>query len=163
VALLVLLVPVVEIWLLVQIGHQIGVWPTLGMLVVTAILGFQLARAEGLRVLREVQTALAVGKPPERELIGTFLVFVGGMLLVFPGVLTDAAGVLLLLPPTRALVVRLLRRRWEGALRSGRVVVDLHGMGAPDRDGRGGRDDLDDEIIDVEARPVDKKLGGGED
>src|SRR5262245_9384767 len=116
------------------------------MLIVTAILGVQLARAEGLRVLQKVQASFALGRAPERELVSGLLVFVGGLLLVLPGVISDAMGVLLLLPPTRALIVRLLRRRWEAAIRSGRVVVGVHGMGGP---GRRERADLDDEIIDV--------------
>ncbi len=149
--LLFLVLPIVEIWLLVEIGHQIGVWPTLALLLGTAILGAQLARAEGLRVLRQLQLALAERRAPEGALISTFLVFAGGVLLVVPGVLTDAAGVLLLFPPTRALVARLLRRRWERALGAGRVVVDLGGFGAGPA--RYGRTDLDD-IIDVEAEPV---------
>jgi UPF0716 protein FxsA len=144
---LLLLLPIVEIWLLVQIGHHIGVLPTLGMLIATAIIGVQLARAEGLRVLQRLQLSLAERRAPEHELIGAFLVFLGGVLLVVPGVITDVAGILLLLPPTRALIARLLRRRWERAIRTGRVVVV---QGA-----RRERSDLDDEIIDVEAEPVD--------
>jgi UPF0716 protein FxsA len=153
--LLLLVLPVLEIWLLVQIGARIGLWPTLGMLIATAILGAQLARAEGVRVLEKVQRALAEGRPPEQELMGGLLVFVGGLLLVVPGVITDVGGVLLLLPPTRALVARLLRRRWERALRRGSVVVNARGMGdQPVMPWM--RRDLDDEIIDVEAEPVDK-------
>ena len=144
---LLLLLPIVEIWLLVQIGHHIGVLPTLGMLIATAIIGVQLARAEGLRVLQRLQLQLAERRAPEHELIGAFLVFLGGVLLVVPGVITDVAGILLLLPPTRALIARLLRRRWERAIRAGLVVVV---QGAPRE-----RRDLDDEIIDVEAEPVD--------
>ena len=147
--LLALLLPVVEIWLLVQIGHHIGVWPTLAMLVGTAIIGAKLAQAEGLRVLGQLQRALAEQRAPEKELIGAFLVFVGGLLLVLPGVISDVLGVLLLLPPTRALAARILRRRWEKAIRAGRVIIDVHG--APR-----GRRDLDDEIIDVDAEPVER-------
>ena len=147
IALLVVLLPIVEIWLLVQIGQHIGFWPTIGMLLATAVIGAQLAKAEGMRVLRQVQAALAEGKPPERELMSGFLVFVGGLLLILPGVISDAIGVLLLLPPTRAVVARLLRRRWDRAVRAGRVVV------VDPR--RPERPDLDD-VIDVEAEPVER-------
>jgi UPF0716 protein FxsA len=146
--LLALVLPFVELWILVQIAHRIGTLPTLGFLVATAIIGVQLARAEGLRVLSRVQTSLAERRAPEGELASALLVFVGGVLLVVPGVITDVAGILLLLPPSRAVIARLLRRRWEAALRAGRVVVV---QGASPRERR----DLDDEIIDVEAEPVD--------
>jgi UPF0716 protein FxsA len=149
--LLLLLLPIAEIWLLVQIGARIGVLPTLIMLIATAMIGFRLARAEGLRVLEKVQRSLQEGRPPEQELMATFLVFVGGVLLIVPGVITDVAGVLLLLPPTRAVIARLLRRRWEKAVRAGRMVVEVHGSG-PRR-----HDPLDDEIIDVDAEPVDRE------
>jgi UPF0716 protein FxsA len=150
--LLFLVLPVVDIWLLVQIGHRIGFWPTFAMLVVTAIIGVQLAKAEGLRVLQKVQRAFAEGHAPERELVSGLLVFVGGALLVVPGLISDALGIVLLVPPTRALVARLLRRRWANAIAAGRIVVDVAGMGGPVRRER---DDLDDEIIDVEAESVD--------
>jgi UPF0716 protein FxsA len=94
-----------------------------------------------------VQAALAEGKPPERELMSGFLVFVGGLLLILPGVISDAIGVLLLLPPTRAVVARILRKRWDRAVRAGRVVV------VDSR--RPERPDLDD-VIDVEAEPVER-------
>ena len=147
--LLLLVLPILEIWLLWLIGRHIGFWPTFGMLLATAVIGFQLAKAEGLRVMQRLQRTLAERRAPEAELIGAFLVFVGGVLLVVPGVISDVVGILLLLPLTRALVARLLRRRWENAIRAGRVVVEVHG--GPRR----GRSDLDDEIIDVEAEPVD--------
>ncbi len=150
--LLLLLLPVFDLWLLIQIGRHIGFLPTIGMLIATALIGVQLARAEGLRVLHKVQLALAERRAPEQELIAAFLVFLGGVLLVVPGVISDAVGILLLFPPSRGLIARLLRRRWEKAIRAGRMVVEVHGGAGP-----GGRErpDLDDEIIDVEAEPVE--------
>src|SRR5262245_53505134 len=101
--LLILAFPIVEIWLLIQIGGRIGFWPTVAFVVGVGIVGGMLARAEGARVVRAMQTALREGRAPEEGLIGGFLVLVGGVLLVLPGVLSDVAGLLLLFPPTRKL------------------------------------------------------------
>jgi len=121
--------PVVDLALLWMIGRRIGLGPTAGMLAVTAVIGVVLAHAQGTRALREVQQALGQRRSPEIAVISTFLVFVGGVLLAFPGPVSDVAGVLLLFPPSRAAVARLLRRRWERAVASGNVRIEASGVG----------------------------------
>ena len=150
--LLLVLLPVVDAFLLWQLGQRFGVRPTVGMVVVTAIIGVQVARVEGTRVWRQIQQTLREGRSPELAVISTFLVFAGGALLAWPGPASDVAGVLLLLPPTRALVARLLRRRWERAVAAGTLKIQVGGgLGVPRRrPGPGQRPD----IIDVEAHPV---------
>lgn len=116
-------VPLVELYLLVLLGRHMGAWASLGLVLVTGVLGAVLAKGEGLRVLRRWQESLARGEMPEEGLLSGVLVLVGGVLLVTPGVLTDVAGVLLLLPPTRRLVAARVRRWLERRVVSGQVRV----------------------------------------
>ena len=115
------LVPLVELYLLLYVGSLISFWPTVGIVVLTGILGGALARLEGLRVLRRWQRALAEHRVPEDGVSDGLLVLIGGVLLITPGILTDLSGLLLLLPPTRRWLSRQLRRRMERAQAQGRV------------------------------------------
>lgn len=129
-ALLFIVVPLVELWLLLAIGRAIGFWPTVGIAVGTAFLGVALARHEGRRVLTRWSESLAAGQVPDEGITGGVLVLLGAALLIVPGVLTDAIGLLLLLPPTRrwiaAAVQAWLTRR---AARGASAVVDEAGSG----------------------------------
>ncbi len=109
-------VPVVEIWLLVLIGGQIGFWPTVGVSLATALVGGYLAKREGRRVLGRWRDAMTSGRVPDEGLLGGALVLAGGVLLVLPGVLTDVLGLALLFPPTRRLVGDRVRARLERRL-----------------------------------------------
>lgn len=108
--LLFVIVPLVELYLLLAVGSLVGFWPTVLLVLVTGMLGASLARREGFRVLRRWQEALARGEMPEEGVLGGLLVLVGGVLLITPGVLTDAVGLLLLLPPSRRWIGRWLMR-----------------------------------------------------
>lgn len=114
-----LVVPVLDLALLVWIGGRIGFWPTLALIVLTALAGSALAQREGLRVLARFQARLAGGQMPGRELTDGLIVLASGLLLLTPGVLTDAAGLLGLFPPTRALVRRALRGQIRRGLAAG--------------------------------------------
>ena len=106
--LLLVLVPIVEVWLLIQVGQQIGVWPTVLILVVEAVLGAWLMRREGARAWNALNSSFATGRMPTQELTDGALVLVGGVLLMLPGFATDVIGFLCLLPFTRPLARRLL-------------------------------------------------------
>lgn len=101
-------VPLVEVWLLIQVGSQIGVWPTLTILVVEALLGGWLMRREGGRAWRALSSAFGTGRVPTGELANAALVLVGGLLLLLPGFVTDVIGFLFLLPLTRPLARKLV-------------------------------------------------------
>jgi len=103
---LVVAVPTLEIWLVVQVGESIGLWPTVGILVAEALLGGWLIRREGGRAWRALTSASTTGRVPTGELADAALVLVGGVLLVLPGFLTDILGFLVLLPLTRPLARR---------------------------------------------------------
>jgi UPF0716 protein FxsA len=118
-----LVVPFVELVLLIGIGERVGLWPTLGLVVATALAGSWLAKREGLAALRRFQARLAAGQLPGRELTDGLIILVAGVLLLTPGVLTDVAGILALLPPTRAWIRRRLEARVQRALAGGRIGV----------------------------------------
>lgn len=117
-ALLFVGVPLVELALLIQVGSWVGVLPTVALVVVTGILGAALARHQGLATLARFQQAVAEGRLPHRELVEGILILVAGAVLLTPGLLTDTAGFLLLVPPVRRLLA-LRVGSWLGR----RVVV----------------------------------------
>ncbi|MFC6084732.1 FxsA family protein [Sphaerisporangium aureirubrum] len=103
-----LIVPVLEIWVLIQIGQVIGGWQTVGLLILDSLLGAWLVRREGRRAWRALQQSLQSGRMPDRELADGALIVAGGALLLTPGFLTDLAGFFCVLPFTRPIARRLL-------------------------------------------------------
>ena len=101
-------VPLLEIYVLVQVGQVIGAWWTILLLIVASVLGTWLIRREGGRAWRALTEALQTGRMPARELADGALILVGGTLMLTPGFVTDAVGVLLILPFTRPVARRLL-------------------------------------------------------
>ncbi|HEU0132282.1 MAG TPA: FxsA family protein [Mycobacteriales bacterium] len=101
-------IPLVEIYVLIQVGHVIGVLPTIGLLLVVSFVGAWLVKREGVRTWRAFRLALDEGRVPARETADGALVIVGGALLLAPGFVTDVLGALCVLPPTRAVVRKLL-------------------------------------------------------
>ena len=106
-----LLVPVVEISLLIAVGHLIGVWPTIALVLVETFLGAYLVKREGLHARTALRTAVNSGQMPAQQLTDAALVLVGGVLLLLPGFLTDLVGLVFLLPFTRPVT-----RRWLQAM-----------------------------------------------
>ena len=135
------IVPLVELALLIEVGKRIDVVPTIALVVVTGVVGAALARHEGLRTFRSIQSDLAAGRLPGDRLIDALLILVAGVLLVTPGIITDGIGFLLLLPPARSLVRSHLKNRFRTRF----SMVDMTNLHPP-----GG-----DDFIDVEAHPPD--------
>jgi UPF0716 protein FxsA len=106
--LLFVVVPVAEIYVIIQVGQAIGALPTVLLLVADALLGSWLFRREGRRAWTALQQALAERRLPAKEVADGILVVVGGAFLLAPGFLTDLVGLLCVLPPTRAVARRLL-------------------------------------------------------
>ncbi len=98
---LLIAVPIFEVWLLIRVGQLIGAWPTIGILVLEAVLGGWLMKREGGRAWKALNQALGHGRMPTGELADAALVLVGGVLLLLPGFLTDVFGFFFLLPATR--------------------------------------------------------------
>ncbi|MBS1863324.1 MAG: FxsA family protein [Actinobacteria bacterium] len=113
-----IVVPIAELYVIIQVGELIGVWPTLLLLLLDAVLGSWLLKHQGRNAWRRFNQALAERRMPAKEVADGFLIILGGALLIAPGFITDIFGVLLLVPVTRAGARRLLRR-WT----VGRVAV----------------------------------------
>jgi UPF0716 protein FxsA len=118
--LLFIVVPAVELGLLIEIGSRIGTVATLGIIVVTGVVGAALARRQGIGVLRRVQAELAEGRVPAGSLADGVIILVAGALLMTPGVLTDVLGFLCLVPGARTLLKH-HPVRGRGALRRARA------------------------------------------
>jgi UPF0716 protein FxsA len=140
--LLFIVVPIVELYVIIQVGGAIGVLPTIALLIADSVLGAMLMRHQGRSAWRRFNAALSEGRIPHREVIDGALVIFGGALLLTPGFVTDILGIVLLLPPTRALVRGVIARRLLPRLVVSRVggygPAPPHGGGPPRRRPRGG-------------------------
>lgn len=103
------LVPLIELWLLVQLSGVFGFWTTIGVVLATGFVGASLARQQGWQVMQRVQNEMRQGLLPAKALGDGVLILMAGLFLVTPGVLTDAVGLALLLPPVRAGVRKALQ------------------------------------------------------
>lgn len=112
-------IPLLEIQLLLQLNDAIGWLDTLAVVIATGILGAALARAQGLRVIQAIRTELAAGRAPTPQILDGVLVFLAGVLLITPGLLTDTVGFLLLIPATRRWLRQRVLRRIERAFMNG--------------------------------------------
>jgi UPF0716 protein FxsA len=110
-ALLFLLVPIAELYVIVQVTHGIGVADTILLLIGISFVGAWLAKVAGIGVLNRLQQTVRAGKVPSGELVDGALVLFAGALMITPGFLSDCLAILLLLPPTRAVVRRAVLRR----------------------------------------------------
>ena len=111
--LLFFLVPLGEIWLLIQLSDVVGVWPTIGLCVITAMLGSTLVRQQGMDTIRRVQLASAEGRMPAMEMLEGMIIMISGALLLTPGIFTDLIGFLVLHPATRQ---KLAKKLVEGMI-----------------------------------------------
>jgi UPF0716 protein FxsA len=99
-----IVIPALEIALFILSGKLIGVWSTVALIVLTGIMGMWLAKRQGLAVIEEAKRELFYGRLPSGAILDGICVFIGGVLLLTPGFLTDVVGVFLLLPATRSIV-----------------------------------------------------------
>jgi UPF0716 protein FxsA len=132
-----IVVPVLELYVIIQVGQLIGIVPTLILLLADALLGSWLLKREGRTAWRRFNEALAARRFPGKEVADGVLIIIGGTLLLTPGFVTDIFGLFLLLPPTRAIARRVLKRLTIGRF----MVVGVGGgpgpFGGPP-DGEGG-------------------------
>ena len=135
--LLFIVVPAIELILLIQLGGVIGTMPTIGVIVVTGVLGASLARWQGLVVLRRIQGDLAAGRLPAGAMIDGVIILLAGALLMTPGFLTDIVGFACLVPGIRGLIKNTIRVRLERAIRDGGSTIFV--QFGPGREPPGGR------------------------
>lgn len=136
-ALLFVGVPLLELFILIQLGQVMGLWPTIGLVILTGLAGAALARLEGLRTLWRIQERLTSGQLPGSDLFDGLAILLGGALLLTPGILTDLVGFSFLFPPTRKLLLGRIRRSMEKGIRSGNIQV-MHFGGFGSGPGGGG-------------------------
>ena len=140
-------VPLVELYLLIAIGRMLGPVPTIGLVLLTGALGAWFARLEGAKVLRRWQQAMARQQLPKDGVIDGLLIFIGGLMLITPGILTDIAGLSMVMPPTRRVIARFVRAWFERQIATGRVQVYAPRYNRPPR----GPED----VIEVEGEVVE--------
>lgn len=153
-----IVVPLVELWVIVEVGGLLGFWPTIALLLVDSVLGAVLVRREGSRAWRKFREALSAGRVPGDEIIQGALLLFGGALLLTPGFVTDVVGLALVLPLTRGPVARLLRLRM--------VPVPLQvgtGMWNQTRPPTGGRRERDADADADQQRTGSRRGATGDD
>lgn len=124
--LLFVLVPVAEIYVLVTVGSSIGAFPTVALVILTALAGAHLARMQGLSTMMRIRENLDQGFMPAEELLDGVLIFLAGMVLLTPGFLTDIAGLLILLPVTRNLFKQWLRKKFDEWRQNPNIHITFH-------------------------------------
>ena len=107
------IIPIIEIYLLIEIGSMFGALTAVTLVILTGFLGACLARMQGLQTLYRIQESLREGRMPSGELLDALLIVIAGLVLLTPGFLTDSAGFLLLIPATRNSIKYWLRRQIE--------------------------------------------------
>ena len=145
-----IVVPIAELYVIIQVGEAIGIWPTLALLLADALLGSFLLKHQGRGAWRRFNEALAQRRFPGKEVADGLLIVIGGTLLLAPGFITDVFGLLLLIPPSRAIARGVLRRFTIGRF----TLVGMPGAGPGPGPGPRGRRDYDFDAT-AEEVPVD--------
>lgn len=154
-------VPLLELFVIAQVSGQIGLLPTLAILLLVSCVGAWLVKREGARAWRHFRDRLSAGGAPTTEVVDGALVLVGGTLLLTPGFLTDLFGFSLVFPPTRALWNGVVRRRAKGSImtlvvgRSAGERVDGLGGAPRGRSRSGGA--ADSQVVDAEVLGVERQ------
>lgn len=166
--LVILGLPIVEIWLMIEIGQDIGAVATIALILATAALGMLLFRVQGTATLARVQEHLDRGETPVGELLSGLGLLVAGLLLLIPGFLTDAVGLILFIPPVRRLLIGALIA-WAIARGNTRIWTVRSaggpgsrqpGSGQPGGRPPGGRGPvIDGDYQDVTEQPDDRRIG----
>jgi len=161
-----IVVPIAELYVIIQVGEAIGILPTLALLLADAILGSLLLRHQGRGAWRRFNEALSQGRFPGKEVVDGLLIVIGGTLLLAPGFITDIFGLILLIPPTRAIVRKVLKLFPIGRIAVvGNAAGGAFGAGGPfgrGRDGSqpGGPDTHYDYDVTAEEVPPTNGNGG---
>lgn len=113
-----IIIPIIEITLLINVGQLIGVWYTVGLVLLSAFIGVNMLRYQGLATLRKAQEKMAHGEMPQQEMIEGLVLAVGGALLVTPGFFTDVIGFCCLIPLTRIGFIKMVSHRFKSTMSS---------------------------------------------
>jgi len=118
-----LIVPILEIYVLLEVGNTIGLGATILLVLATGIAGAQLARSQGISLMLKIQQEMAAGRMPAEELIDGAMVLSGGLLLLTPGFCTDLTGFLLLSPFSRTILKSWLKRMMSSMIKNGELRI----------------------------------------
>lgn len=116
-------IPIIEIYVLLEAGELIGLWPTISLIFLTGIAGAYLARTQGSDTAKKIQIALQNGEMPTEELLDGAMILAGGITLLTPGFVTDLIGFSLLLPVTRTLIKEITRKWLKRMVETGQVHI----------------------------------------
>ncbi len=133
--LLLSIIPLAELWLLIELTKRTSLWWTIAIVLFTGMLGMSLVRWQGTKALREIQQQVASGRSPSQSIIAGVLILVAGAFLLTPGIITDTAGFLLLIPQLRMALARFFQKRLISTAVSGMkgsVWVSSFSTGFPD-------------------------------
>jgi UPF0716 protein FxsA len=108
--LLFIIIPIIEISVLMQVGELLGIWPTIGIVILSAWIGAKYVRQQGLATLQSVQAKMAQGEMPSSEIVTGLMLLVAGVLLVTPGFVTDIFGLSLLVPSVRTVIATYVQK-----------------------------------------------------
>ena len=122
------LIPALELWLLMRVGSIIGFFPTIFVIIFTGIVGAWLAKIQGISVISKLNTSVAQGKVPGREMVNAVLIFVGGAMLLTPGFVTDIFGFMLILPGSRDLISVFLLSHFAKKIKTGNMNFTYHSV-----------------------------------
>jgi UPF0716 protein FxsA len=117
------ILPVLEIYVLIQVGTRVGAANTVILVLLSALIGAWLARQQGMRTLLKIRENMHQGIMPAEELLDALLIFVAGAVLLTPGFITDGFGLLILFPPTRNRFKRWLRKKFDQWMNQGRMRI----------------------------------------
>ncbi len=109
-------IPLLEIWLLLEISKQLGVLDTIALVIITGLAGAWLAKSQGFMLWQSIQLELQQGRMPSDSLIEGLLLLIGGIVLLTPGLITDTAGLLLLFPPSRKWVLKQVKKHFSNRI-----------------------------------------------
>ncbi len=125
-----IVVPMIELMVLIEVGKEIGFWPTVGIICITGLLGSSLARQQGLAVWTQFNSRMAKGELPGAQIIDGLIILVAGALLLTPGILTDFVGFLGLLPLSRPLIRNYAQKRLKRAQANGSIQFSAGPFGS---------------------------------
>jgi len=137
--LLFVFLPMIELYLLIMLGARIGPMPTIGLIVLTGVIGATLARQQGLSTLAKIQNELKQGRAPTQELVEGAMIVVGGLVLLTPGILTDIFGFAMMIPGVRRSLAKQFKVRIPNGFSSASSGFRANGN----------TDKKDDDVIDI--------------
>ena len=151
-----IVVPLIELYFLLEISQLIGVFTTVMIIVFTGAAGVSIAKRQGYQVINNIRSTLNSGEMPTDDLISALLILIGGVTLLTPGFITDITGFLLILPGSRDLIGALVKKYFLKYVKENKVEVHYGSQFNQRRSSNKEQADFKDDFIDVEAEEVEE-------